>query len=308
MSPRSNHLRVGLALSGGGARGLSQLGVLRVLEREGVPVDLVAGTSIGAIIGGLYACHRDVNAVEERVLSTIRSTRMDGLDLESVLRLSGQPAVEGEGGDGAGLVSRMQRAFRRIVASQTALRRTSLLPGEKIETILDELFEGRTFADTAIPFAAVAADVAGARPVFITSGSLAKAVAASSAIAGIFPPVAIGGRLLIDGGYTSPVPIDAARALGANVVVAVDVSRDEFDPGTLENGVEVAMRSSEISLVALEREQLRRADIVIAARGVPRHWSDYSRPGEAIASGEAAAEGMIDTVRATLHERERLFL
>lgn len=164
------------------------------------------------------------------------------------------------------------------------------------------------FDQTVIPFAAVAVDVEEGCEVIVANGSIARGVAASSAIAGIFPPVEIAGRKLIDGGYTSPVPIDAVQVLGANVVIAVDVSQSGRDTGRLGNAVEVAMRSSEITLQALEQEQLRRADVVIPARGAARHWSDYSAPHEAIAAGERAAERLIDSIHGVIQKRARLFV
>jgi NTE family protein len=306
----SDHVRVGLALSGGGARGLAQVGVLKVLERHGIPVHLIAGTSIGAVVGGLYACYQDAEEVERRVLATLSSDRMQGLDLDRILKLSGiAPArQEGEAPVRTGLLTRARRLLRRVAASHAALTSLAVIDGEAVLQMYDRLYEGRTFDQTKIPFAAVAVDLERGCEVIIATGPLSRGVAASSAIAGIFPPVEIEGRRLADGGYTSPVPIDATQTLGANVVIAVDVSHRDLDRGKLENAVEVAMRSSEISLLALEREQLRRADVVVPARGRPRHWSDYSDPMEAIQAGEDAAEGMIDTIRAAIQERARLFI
>ena len=303
------HVKVGLALPGGGARGLTQVGVLKVLEREGIPIDLIAGTSMGAIVGGLYASLAEAAEVERRLLAILDTGRMARLDLRKILEFRDVlPVGEGAPGGESGLLGRVQKAFRRLYTSHVALTRMSVLKGDRVERVLTEIFEGRSFDQLKIPFAAVAVDLGRACQVVIANGPLAPAVAASSAIAGIFPPVEIDGRLLIDGGYTSPVPIDAAQALGANVVVAVDVSERGLDFGPLDNGVEVAMRSSEISLVALEREQLLRADVVISTSGKSRHWSDFSEPQEAIAAGERAATEMLSTVRAKIDERARLFL
>lgn len=306
----SDHVRVGLALSGGGARGLAQVGVLKVLERHGIPVHLIAGTSIGAIVGGLYACLQDADEVERRVLHTLSSEHMQGLDLDRILKLSGiAPAQErGEVPEPPGLLVRAQRLIRRVLASHAALTRLAVLDGDTVLAVYERLYEGRTFDQTRIPFAAVAVDLEEGREVVVASGPIARGVAASSAIAGIFPPVQIEGRQLVDGGYTSPVPIDVTYTLGANVVIAVDVSHRDLDRGRLDNAVEVAMRSSEISLLALEREQLRRADVIVPARGRARHWSDYSDPHEAIAAGEAAAENMIPSIRVAIEERGSLFI
>lgn len=306
----SDHVRVGLALSGGGARGLAQVGVLKVLERHDIPVHLIAGTSIGAIVGALYACYGDAEEVERRVLHTLSSEQMQGLDLDRILKLSGiAPAQErGEVAESPGLLVRAQRLIRRVLASHAALTRLAVLDGQAVLDMYDRLYEGRTFDQTGIPFAAVAVDLEEGREVVVASGPISRGVAASSAIAGIFPPVEISGRKLVDGGYTSPVPIDVTYTLGANVVIAVDVSHRDLDRGRLDNAVEVAMRSSEISLLALEREQLRRADVIVPARGRARHWSDYSDPHEAIDAGEKAAENMVPSIRVAIEERGSLFI
>jgi NTE family protein len=304
----SDHLRVGLALSGGGARGLAQIGVLRVLEREGIPIDLVAGTSIGAVMGALYACSEDAESTEALVLETLQSSGMQALDLNRILKVSGVHPVGGEVPPEDGVFARMQKLVRRLYASHAALTRQAVIEGDVVESVFGKLFGDKTFADTRIPFGAVAVDLEQGCEVVIAHGRIASAVAASSAIAGVFPPVEIAGRQLVDGGYTSPVPIEAARALGANAVIAVDVSIGGVDRGGQDNAIEVAMRAAEISLLALEREQLRRADVVIPARGQNRHWSDYSAPDEAINAGADAAEKMLDSIHATLEERGRLFL
>jgi len=303
-------VRVGLALSGGGGRGLAQVGVFKVFEREGVPIDLIAGSSIGSIIGGLYACWPDAEALETRVLEFVTSRYMQGLNLETIRKLGGVPPVDDFEAKRTepGFFGKVQSAIRRLYASHLALSRLSVLKGDAVRRTLDALFEDRTFDQTEIPFAAIAVDLDSASEVILSSGPVALAVSASSAIPGIFPPVEIEGRLLIDGGYTSPVPIDAIETMGANVVVAVDVSQSGIPVEELVNGVEVAMRASEISLIALEKEQLRRADVCVPARGMSRHWSDFSHPEEAIEAGEEAAEKMLSSIFAAVEERARLFL
>lgn len=312
-------VRVALALAGGGGRGLAHVGVLKVLEREEIPIDLITGTSIGAIIGALYARERDVEDVERRILDFLGSRAMRRLNLAEMERLRdvGRPSSSGSeerdpvAGDDevdGGLFARLQRHFRRLYASHRAMSQVAMLSGDELMEALDELFEGDSFEDLAMPFAAVAVDVHSGREVIITRGSLAEGVGASSALAGIFPPVELDGRTLIDGGYVSPVPIVAAESLGANVVLAVDISLTGRDAGEFPNAVEVAMRAGEISRGALEREQLRRADVVIPARFAERHWSDFSVAREAIAGGEKATMNLLDSIRAVIDERSRRFL
>lgn len=322
-----SRVRVGLALAGGGGRGLAHVGVLKVLEAEDVPIDLIAGTSIGAIVGAMYACEPDAAVLEERILEFIESRAMKRLGLGTMERLRGlgKPGEEtsderpesGERRDSGeppgsdepdGLFARWQRKFRQLYASHRAMTRIAMLPGEAMTEALDGLYSGCTFEDLKLPFAAVAVDIHAGQEVIITHGSLAEAVAASAALAGIFPPVELAGRTLIDGGYVSPVPVETARTLGANVVLAVDVSMTGRESGTFPSAVEVAMRAGEISRAALEREQLRHADVVIPARFAERHWSDFSVAQEAIVGGEKAARNLLDSIRSAIDERSRLFI
>ena len=312
MTPTGFHktVRVGLALSGGGARGLAQVGVLKVLEEARIPIDVIAGSSIGAVIGGVYACWPDARELEERILAFVRSKYMESLNLATIRRLGGIPSVEGKGEriDDPGLFARIQTAIRGLYASHLALSRRSVLSGERIMRVLETVFDSQTFDQTKIPFGAVAVDLNAGCEVIVRSGSMARGVAASSAIPGIFPPVELNGRLLCDGGYTSPVPIDAVKTMGANVVIAVDVSQHGIPVTQLDNGVEIAMRSNEISLLALEHEQLRRADVVVSARGQERHWSDFTMPEESIDAGRVACQHVLDNVRSVIEERSQLFI
>lgn len=302
-------VRVGLALSGGGGRGLAQVGVIKSLERAGIATDLIVGTSVGAIIGGTYACWPDAEELERRILDFVKGKYMEELNLALVRRFGRQSPADAEEDDDEGFLARLQASIRALYASHLALSRRSVLSGERVRRVFEALFDGRAFDDTELPFAAVAVDLVAGTEVIVRSGPLATGVAASSAIPGIFPPIKLNGRELADGGYTSPVPIDAARTMGANVVIAVDVSQRGIPGVRLDNGVEIAMRASEISLIKLELEQLRRADVVISpARQESRHWSDFSNPEAAIAAGEEACEKVLDGVRAAIESRAQLFI
>jgi len=302
------HVRVGLALAGGGARGLAQVGVIKVLERERIPLHIVTGTSIGSIVGGLYALTGNARELEKRVVETLSSERMQALGLSNILKISGVQPVEDTTRSPRKLLGRAQRLMRRVLATRVALTRPSVLQGEVTGELFEEIFGDATFEELKLRFAAIAADLHEGVEVIIAHGSVARAAAASSAIAGVFAPVKIKGRELIDGGYTSPVPVEAARTMGANVVIAVDVSHSSPDRGPINRAVEVALRSAEISMKTLEQEQLRHADVIVPARGQARHWSDYSNPVESIEAGERAAEHLLDNIRAAIEERARLFL
>jgi len=177
--------KIGLALSSGGARGSAHVGVLKVLQENGIVPDVIAGTSMGAHVGGAYAAGLPVDALE----ALWRSASV-GRMMKTLL-----PTVPWSGWSS----------------------------GREITRILTQTVGERTIQDLPIPFAAMATDLQSGDPLPITKGSLVQAIRASLSVPGLFTPVWIDDRLLIDGGVSNPLPIDVARRMGADVVIAVDV-------------------------------------------------------------------------------------
>lgn len=177
--------KIGLALGAGSARGLAHIGVLKVLEENKIPVDYLAGTSMGALIGAFYATGRGVEMMEE--IAT-------GVDLKLMARLFA-PTFSTSG----------------------------LIEGKRIKEFLSPFLKGFNFQTLKIPFAALATDLRTGREVVLKEGDLVEAVRASISIPIIFTPVRYRGRYLIDGGTVNPVPVNVARKLGADLVIAVNV-------------------------------------------------------------------------------------
>lgn len=178
--------RVGLALGSGGARGAAHVGVLKVLEREGIKIAAIAGSSIGALVGGAYAAGIPVSRLEGEWLATTRA-----------------------------------KLLRRFLPT---LSRTGLSSGAGLRRYLREILGVVRIEELSIPFAAVATDLDTGEPVVLRSGPLVEAICASTAIPGVFPPVRLDGRLLVDGGMVDPLPVRICQELGAEVVVAVDTN------------------------------------------------------------------------------------
>ncbi len=179
--------KVGLALGGGAARGGAHLGVIRALDEAGIRVECVAGTSIGALVGAAY------------VAGTIDRLECFTRELE----------------------------WRQMVTLlDVAFPSSGLIDGRKVSRFIDELVGERSFDELSLPFAVVAADLNGGLEVVIRDGDLVEAVRASISIPGIFRPVRRGGAILVDGSLVNPVPVTAVRAMGADVVIAVDLSRE----------------------------------------------------------------------------------
>jgi NTE family protein len=296
MSPLIRAPRLGLALGGGGVRGLAHIGILAVFEKEGIRPSMMAGTSMGGLIAAAYAV---------------------GLSPEALTRE----------------VSEFTHLRRLLTLVDLTPARRGLLQGERIRSMLiDKLGKNTTFADLPLPLGLVAVDIDSGEEVVLTRGSLVEAVLATCAVPGIFPPVRWGERFLADGGILNNVPADVARRLGAEVVVAVDVgpefsrSQDRSDagksrrdsthgghnaPGFLPPGARDLYQSYLIMAHAATQERLRHAhpDLVLRPE-LPADitaFSGFSRALDPIRAGEREARAHMAQVKEIVKPGLRLF-
>lgn len=224
--------RIGLVLSGGGAKGLSHVGVLRVLEEMQIPVDFVVGTSAGAAVGALYAQGMSVREIEKRLVdmnwvSSFRDT--PGRRYQPVREKSASWRVPVAPGIGVG---------------RDGLRfGMGLVAGQNLGFILNELTRDaalvRDFDELPIPFRAVATDLATGEQVVLSRGNLADAIRASMSIPGVYAPVVVDGRTLVDGGVANNLPVSVARDLGADIIIAIDITDELAEVETLQQAFAV---------------------------------------------------------------------
>ncbi|NIW37895.1 MAG: hypothetical protein GWN32_15825 [Gemmatimonadetes bacterium] len=293
---------LGIALAGGGGRGIAQIGVLKVLESEGISVEYVAGTSIGAIIGGLYALTGRAVEVEKRVLQYLRRQEETGRpsffgSFRALARRTG-PDVDHS------VVDRL----RYLWALGRGLSSPSMGEARDLRAILEELFGAQTFAETRIPFATTAVDLNSGRRLVFAAGSLVDAIYASAALPGIVPPLELEGYRLIDGGFAEPVPVDTCRYLGAAHVLAVDVLGRPATARELDSSLAVIMRADQVARHALEREHLAKAEVIVMPEVESIDWTDFSHPEERIAAGERAARQKLPEIRALISRFEQVFV
>ena len=189
--------KIGVALSGGAARGLAHIGVLQVLESLGVEISAVSGCSMGAIVGALYSLGVELTEMENYVKNT---------DWKNFL-----------------------------IFSVLALSRAGIVNDHKVDEVFNKFMGDRTFEDCKKPFCCVAADIISGKKVILKSGSLKEAVRASISVPGIFPPVHKGGELLVDGGLIEPLPTEAIRELDCNFIIASSIVFESEDESALEN-------------------------------------------------------------------------
>ena len=280
--------KVGLALGGGAARGLAHIGVLQALEEAEVPVQMLTGTSMGAIIGAMYAADPRVEPLRERMLEYLASDIFRKARLDFVVERKNNI-------DGEGLFFRFSQLARKKIFFTLAMTMISFVSQDTRDKSLEFLLPDIDIEETKLPFAAIALDLISGKEVVIKSGSLRKAVAATSALPGILPPVAYNGMQLVDGGWINAVPVGPAKDLGANIVIAVDVGSNLGGQADSSSGLDIVFRADAATRNALSNLQLQQADLIVSPSVGINHWADFSHADEIIANGRySTLERMAD--------------
>jgi NTE family protein len=285
-------IKIGLALGGGGGRGLAHIGVLNVLEQEGIGVDLIVGTSAGALIGGAYASGMSIRNITAKVDGYLRSSEYE----DSAIKVIGTTFSS----ERKNFFQKTQIFLRNRYYLIRALFSPSILPSEDFQSLINYLLPDIDIRDTRIPFMAVTTDLITGKQVVLTEGSLRKAVLASSSVPGAIEPTRMGDWLLADGGVTSLVPVNAARKAGADVVIAVMVDRDLPKDTGIETAKDVLYRAGEITANTLEAAELENADVVIRPSVGDLHWADFSRSDHLIKVGEEATRQSLEAINDSL--------
>jgi len=259
--------KVGLALGSGGPRGLAHIGVIKVLEENNIPIDFIAGCSIGAMVGGLYALTKDINWIEKMFLKT---------NWRQIISFLAEPAFFSGG----------------------------LVGGEKIERFILEQTGRKKFEDLKIPFIAIATDINTGEEVKIKEGSLAKAIRASSSIPLVFKPAKWKNKLLVDGGLSNPVPSDVVRKMGAEIVIAVNLDAHLFqnkDRTKIYNdkfGVyTIAKKAIDALRCHLAQCRLQNTDIVITPKVGGISWTKFAKGQEIVRKGEIEIRLVLPKIR-----------
>jgi NTE family protein len=276
--------RIGLVLGGGGARGAAHIGVLKELERLRIPVDAIAGTSMGAVVGSLYASGKTPDELEELVLSIdwadafVDSTRRQDLSFRRKQDDSAFP-VKLELGVRGGEVQLPK----------------GLIQGQKLQLILREqllhVSDISDFDQLPTPFRAVASDIETGEPHVMSGGDLALAARASMSAPGIFSPVVVDGRSLVDGGLVGNVPVEVIHDMDVDIVIAVDVEFPLYPPQQLQSALEITEQMLTILIRKETRRQLdglKDGDILIRPELGEYGSTNFSQIGETIPPGAAA--------------------
>ncbi len=276
---------IGLVLSGGGARGYAHLGVLKVLEANRIPVDCIAATSMGAVVGGLYATGMTAQEMQRRLsqvnLADIAFDVTERADLPQKKREDERLYIDSL------TIGFDSKGFKAPVG---------LVQGNRLQALLANwtaaVPTNQPFDRLPIPFCAIATDLQTGQKVMLDHGSLPLAIRASMALPGLFSPAEIDGRALVDGGLVGNLPVDAARRMGADIVIAVDIGSPLRPLNALASPADVMQQMIGILIrqnVAEQRKQLTPNDILLQPDLGKQTFTDFQTANQAIAAGEAAA-------------------
>jgi len=277
--------KIGLVLSGGGAKGAAHIGVLKVLEQHNIPIDYVVGTSIGAYVGGLYALGYQAAEIEKIMLNLPWDESYSDFIPREQLSLKDKSHRD-----------QYNISFRLGYSDEQLKTPSGLLLGQSASSLLkqstDVVAKVDNFDHLTIPYRAIATNLATAKAVVIKQGSLTKAMRASTAVPGVVEPVKIDGELLVDGGIANNMPIDVAKAMGADIVIAIDIGSPLLTKSEINDTIDVINQLSTILTNNTTLNQLKylsTRDILIRPKIDKLSTTDFSIMPEALILGEQAA-------------------
>ena len=254
--------KVALVLGGGAARGLAHVGVIRILEQEKIPIDIIVGTSVGSLIGSVYASHANSFELE---WEAFKVTKDDIFDFT-------------------------------IISS-----RMGPVKGDRIEEFVNKVVPVKNIEEMSIPFIAIATDLNTGEMVIIDKGSVAKAVHASSAIPGVFHPVNYLNKTLVDGGVVDNVAVDVARQRGADIVIAVDVSGNVVNY-EINNLFDISLQAVNIMGNEIAKFKIKDADIIIRPAVGNVGMLDFDQKKRCMTEGIAATQKAVPAVKNKIDE------
>ena len=254
--------KIALVLGGGAARGFAHVGVIKMLESQGLAPDIIVGTSAGSVVGALYAAGITGFDLQRRALD---------LDEKSV--------------------------------SDWALPNRGFIKGESLQKYINDAVKGRAIDKLAKPLGVVATDLHSGESVVFRRGNTGMAVRASSSVPGVFQPVTIDGREFVDGGLTSPVPVKAARDMGADIVIAVDISQEPLR-AKVQGTIDVLLQTFLIMGRTIAAQELQSADVVVSPATAELASANFDSRNLAILEGEKAALAAVPRIRERIAARE----
>jgi NTE family protein len=291
--------KVGLVLSGGGSRGVAQVGVLKALEKSHIPIDLIVGTSIGGLVGGLYASGYSTDQLQTLVDTT------NWVDVLSFTDEADRTTL---------FVGQKQTADKNLLTIRfdglTPVIPSSLSSGQRLTNFINQLaLQGiyhpkQSFDDLKIPFRAVATDLVTGKRVVLSSGNLAEALRASITVPLLYSPVKRDSQILTDGGLISNIPVEVAREMNMDIIIAVDVSSPLRNANQLNARWEIADQIIAIMAQLANKQSLEKATIVVKPDLGNHLAADFSELDSLVMKGETAADALMPALQDSIKKRQ----
>ena len=264
---KSKRPKIGLALGSGGSRGLAHIGVIKALEENNIPIDFIAGSSIGAMAGGFYAAGLSIKKMEEISLET---------------------------------------NWRRMFSLVDPHLKQGLISGEKVKTFIEGYVDGKKIEDCKIPFVAVATDLKTGEIVILNKGEMAQAIRASISIPLVFKPVEIDGKTLADGGLSAPVPVEIVQGMGADIIIAINLDKHYHDEEWKPGWYNIANGSLNILRHHLALLNVASADMVINIDvGKNNYWYQFINGQDKILTGEKATKEILPRLQEIINQKSK---
>jgi len=285
-----------LALGAGGARGLAHVGVLKTLERAGVTIAFLAGSSIGAVVGAAYAYLGNAAELEKRLGEFLTTDLFQEAGLATVRDVfQGKPETFSQ---------RLETWLKKAYLQARVVSRPAILDSDCFRNMIEFFVPDINIEDLSLPFRALGTDLKSGRAVVFSQGSLLDAVYASAAIPGVVNPLPIKDLLVVDGGVVNMIPVLVAYHMGADVVLAVDVEKSIESDNRYATAMDLFFRVEDVQSYYLKETQLSQAELVLRPKVGHIHWSDFERVQELIRLGQDEAAGRLDEIRALTKRRK----
>jgi len=270
--------KIGLALGGGGARGIAHIGVLKVLEKNGIKPDFIAGTSMGAIVGAMYCCGMSTAEMEKKVAQFVTT------DIYRELKFDKMTSPESKN-----IFTDIFGKIKGKVFFHLSGVIEAFLEKKSIDKMIEFFLPDIDFIDLKIPFACVAVDISQGKEVVLKKGPIWEAVASSISIPGIMPPVKYDGGILVDGGAVQLVPVKVLKDYGCDFSIGVDVSAglSAVSQDELKSAFDIAHRASEIAISVLRQIQIKDVDFLVSPDVQNIKWFEIKKYRECIFAGES---------------------
>ncbi len=264
---------------------------------------MIAGVSFGAVVGAMYASRPDVQEIEERLTTFVNGPEFKRTRFEFIRHDYNE-------GQRAGFFTKLAHSIKRGVFYGISLTRPAYISDLEFLRVMGHLIEDIDIENTQVPFVTTAADLVNGGEYVLDQGSLRRAVCATCAIPGIFPPMDYGERLLMDGGWVNPLPVELLRRRGADFVIAINVSDSVLKVKEINRGLELLLRADALVREQLMSHYVQKADVVVQPDVAGVHWADFSRPRELIQKGLEATTSSAGEIKKKIRwaKVRRMFL